>query len=69
MRAHYTLHLIGTVHVHHSQKMQLALLRLVSLKETYLVKNYISLLHEVRFKLTSYCCVQLPFVIRQPRGI
>ena len=31
--------------------------------------SYVSPLHEVRFKLISYCWVQLPFVIRQPEGI
>ena len=41
---------------------------LSSLKETYSVKNYVSLLHEVWFKLSSYCSVWLLFIIRQPKG-
>ena len=48
--------------------MQLALL-LVFLEEPYLVKDYVSLLHEVCFKPTSYDCVQVLIVIRQTEGI
>ena len=42
---------------------------LSSLKETCLIENYVSLLHEVHFEVISYCCVWLPLVIRQPEGI